>query len=316
MKSRDEPRRLPVAWLEESWAMSLGRSAGGNFDHFHAGAGRMEAVWLKRAPGLATRKRGCPRSSAFTILEMLIVVGIIGFLAALALPHLTGMTQANSMTAAAQQMSAAVSLARQMAVSRRSTVYLVFDSPSAFAPPYSTPVNNLNTWSNLQTHEYTAYTLVSPRSVGDQPGRPNPQYLTEWKTLPAGVFIPTYMFNNAGPLITVSATNTLAPPSSQVHTFYFVPFPQVALPFPAANAATVPMACIGFSPLGQLITPSAGYPDVFIPLARGAVQYLPNASGTYSAVATESPTGNSISDCNLIHIDYLTARPKLERNQF
>ena len=119
---------------------------------------------------------------------MLIVVTIIAFMAALAMPHLSGMSKANSMTAATQQLNAAVSLARQYAISRRSTVYLVFDAPSAFTGP--APQTAVSTYNSLALHQYTAYAIVSPRSVGDQPGRPNPQYLTEWKALPDGVFFP------------------------------------------------------------------------------------------------------------------------------
>jgi len=309
MNSRCDPRRLPVLWLEQSWALNVPRSPACLFHNFNPRAGRLDAFWLGRPPGLGGRKRRFPSSSAFTILEMLIVVTIIGFLAAVALPHLSGMSKANSMTAAAQQMSAAVSLAKQMAVSRRSTVYLVFVSPNAFAGP--APTNNLTAYSNLWSHQYTAYALVSPRSVGDQPGRPNPQYLTDWKALPDGVFIPPYVFY--GPAQMITSVNTLAPPNNQLHTFSVVPFNQVAVPFPAANCQAITnMPCIGFSPQGQLTTNN----DVFIPLARGTVQYLPNGNGGYSANPVESPTGNSTNDCNLIHIDYLTARPKLERDQF
>ena len=66
---------------------------------------------------------------AFTVLEMLVVITIIGFLAALALPHLPGMTKANAMTTALQQLLSDTALARQLALSHRTTVYMVFVPP-------------------------------------------------------------------------------------------------------------------------------------------------------------------------------------------
>jgi len=240
----------------------------------------------------------------FTVLEMLVVVAIIGLLAALAMPALSGMNKSNSMTVATQQLTAATSLARQLALKNRSTVYLVFVSPGAFTG--SPPTNNLTAYTNLQSYQYTAYALMSLRTVGDQPGRPNPQYLTAWKTLPSGVFIPAYMFT--GPPQTIFATNTL---SNQTHQFSVTPFNVAAVPFPAANAPAIPMPCVGFGSQGQLTTNQ----DVYIPLARGSVQFLP-VSGVYSAFPNESPSGNSTNDCNIIHIDCLTGRAKVERNQF
>ena len=100
---------------------------------------------------------------------MLVVLTIIGLMAALALPHLPGMQRANSMTTGIQQMMADCALARQLAMSHRTTVYMVFD------PPYSMwsggPGNEPNSYSNLLAHQYSAYALVSLRSVGVSRGR-------------------------------------------------------------------------------------------------------------------------------------------------
>jgi prepilin-type N-terminal cleavage/methylation domain-containing protein len=301
--SRFEPRRLPVQWLDHSWMIDIARPSESLFPGLHTRAGRLDATGLLRRSGLPGRKRGCPPPSGFTVLEMLVVVTIIGFLAALAMPHLVGITQSNSMTAATQQLSAAVSLARQTAISTRSTVYIVFDTPSAYTgiPPQT----GLNTYNTLALHQYAAYALVSPRSVGDQPGRPNPQYLTEWKILPDGVFFPTSMFTGSSVPFNVLTTNTLA---AQSHQNVVYPFTYASFPFPTASSTTVSLPCIGFSSLGQLLVPN----DQYIPLARGAVRYLPG--NVVNAI--ESPSGNSTNNCNMIDIDYFTARPKLVRNSF
>jgi len=246
---------------------------------------------------------------------MLVVITIIGFLAALALPHLPGMTRANSMSVALQQFMADCGLARQLALSHRTTVYMVF------APAYSSwsggaPTNELGSYNNLLAHQYGAYALVSLRTVGDQPGQANPQYLTEWKPLPEGVFIAPWKFA-AGPGVNVSATNTV---SGTFSTFAVRPFPSdLPFPFPAVDALTpggVPfkmvLPYIGFSPTGQLTTTNNS--DEYIPMDRGRVLY-PAGGGAVAAVAIEAPPGNSTNNCNLIHIDWLTARAKIERNQ-
>jgi prepilin-type N-terminal cleavage/methylation domain-containing protein len=248
---------------------------------------------------------------AFTILEMLVVVTIIGLLATIALPHLPGMTRANSMTTATQQLLGDCALARQLAISHRSPVYMVF------APPYSAalsrPLNESNSYNNLLAHQYGAYALVSLRSVGDQPGRAYPQYLTEWKPLPDGVFIAPWKFASPNPVV-ASATNTSM--SNVYSTFVIYPFAQVQIPFPAvdavpANGVVPVLPCIGFSPLGQLTTNG----DEYIPLDRGRVLYPVGLTTPIPATPIETPSGNATNNCNIIHLDWLTARAKIERNQ-
>ena len=139
--------------------------------------------------------------------------------------------------------------------------------------------------------------------------------MTEWKALPDGVIVAPWKFTNTSSL-SVSALTTLAFPPNNVKTFVVNPFPlyppsaSQGFPFPAADDAPVPLPYIGFSPLGQLTTNN----DEYIPLARGSVFYIPG-SGNPQAQANETPAWNSTSNCNIIHIDWLTARAKIERNQ-
>jgi prepilin-type N-terminal cleavage/methylation domain-containing protein len=309
---------LKVQWLDQTWTLTAARA-----DRRRARRSawwklaRLDAGVAPRNPGMwGGKRRGrLPRLLGFTVLEMLVVITIIGFLAAVAMPHLAGMSKSNAMTTATQQMLNDVGLARQMAMSHRTTVYMVFVSTNAF-PANSAPTNDLSAYTNLMLHQYSAYALFSARSVGDQPGRSIPQYLTSWKTLPDGVFFPVYMFNTNPSVIALYTTNTL---SGRRNYFPVIPFPlippnPISVPFPgvdafvAGNPFTVNLPCIAFSPLGQL---TVNY-DLYIPLARGTVRNLPGGV----AAANESPAGNSVNNCNLVHIDWLTARAKIEQNQF
>jgi len=341
LHSQPGPRRLPVLWRDHSWIAAVvhsqcvspgwdgkGRAGTPLPAVGHWQRNRRRTAFVRRAedcppdrPRLMNYVRPCgvlfhnsqlknhSFRRAFTVLEMLVVITIIGFLAALALPHLPGMTRANSMTAALQQLLSDCALARQLAMLHRSPVYMVFVPPNFSSS--GAPVNEQGSYNNLLAHQYGAYALVSLRSVGDQPGQANPQYLTEWKPLPEGVFIAPWMF--AGPGTNVYSTNTL---SGAFNRFSILPFlTNLPFPFPAVDAAsssgaayTMQLPYIGFSPLGQLTTNG----DQFIPLDRGRVLFSTN---TLAAAPIEAPPGNAVNNCNIIHINWLTARAKIERNQ-
>src|SRR5438046_2448009 len=75
-----------------------------------------------------SKQRFCSTSSsllAFTLLESLVVVAIIGLLAALTAPVLNNFRPNYSASATAQLMDA-LARGRQLAISERTTVYMVF----------------------------------------------------------------------------------------------------------------------------------------------------------------------------------------------
>jgi prepilin-type N-terminal cleavage/methylation domain-containing protein len=57
----------------------------------------------------------CRKRKAFTLLELLVVISIIGVLAALTAPAITNMRKGDAMTAGVRQLLDAVSYARQRA---------------------------------------------------------------------------------------------------------------------------------------------------------------------------------------------------------
>jgi prepilin-type N-terminal cleavage/methylation domain-containing protein len=268
---------------------------------------------------------------AFTILELMIVIGIIGLMAAMALPHMAGFTKGSAMTAATRQMLDDVGYARQRALVNRSDVYMVF-LPADFWTNNTIQLTN-QVITNLAAHQYSGYALLSMRTVGDQPGVSNVHYLTDWKFLPQGVYFAPFQFTNlqgTNNFITVTTTNTLAGVGGLTNPWTISAFPtNVLFPFPSMFADTNSnsgtnvnyniLPYIEFTPSGQL----ASGADQFIMLTSGSIFVSLDPNGlpqiTYPPAppsVVETPPGAAINNPNLIHIDWLTARARLERNQF
>jgi Tfp pilus assembly protein FimT len=262
-------------------------------------------------------------ASAFTILELMLVVGIIGLMAALALPHLSGFTKGNAMTAATRQLLDDVGLARQRALVNRSMVCMVFLPPN-FWTNDTTPLFSNSLMTSLVGHQYSAYALISMRTVGDQPGKSNVHYLTDWKYLPQGVYIYPFQLTNSQATNWVWTINTTIGPTGQSNAWNVSGFhTDIQFPFPSTFTATVNsnnLPYLGFTANGQLATNA----DQFIMLSSGSIFYPLDVNGNpqwtpgvpNAPLPVETPPGNAFSNPNLIHIDWLTARARIERNQF
>jgi prepilin-type N-terminal cleavage/methylation domain-containing protein len=254
---------------------------------------------------------------AFTILELLIVIGIIGFMAALALPHLSGFTKGNSLTAATHQLLDDVAFARQRALVNRSEVCMVFLPPNFWfaTTNFYNPSQEI---TNLSAHQYAAYALIALRSVGDQPGKSNVHYLTDWKYLPQGIYISPFQFTNSQLVTNYIYTTNTTTGSYNSNGWPVLAFPtNIYFPFPSTfNAGSNFLPYIAFTPGGQL----ASGVDQFISLTAGSIFYPTDTNGlplfTNAPNLAETPPGNATNNANLIHIDWLTARARLERNQF
>ena len=99
-------------------------------------------------------------NAAFTLLELLTVIAIIGILAAITVPNLHTF-KPNTMAAASSQLLADVGRARQLAISHRTTVYMVFVPSNYWADATFT-----SAWRT--TNDWPAATnLFDKQLVGD-----------------------------------------------------------------------------------------------------------------------------------------------------
>jgi prepilin-type N-terminal cleavage/methylation domain-containing protein len=252
--------------------------------------------------------RDLRRVAAFTLIEMLVVISIIALLAAIGLPAIKGFGKSNAMTAAQRQMLDDLAYARLRAISDHTDVYMIFATHTLtnyLRTPYSNNLTGgqLAQVSNILKMQYSGYTFLVKRRAGDQPGQGTTNYLTSWRSLPEGVFIPTYKF----------FTNRFEAINGITN------FPQDVFSFPSGTNTVQPtlqLPYIKFDYLGHAFKAQT-WPDtnsgaIIIPLARGSIFYDSNIL----ADVLETPFGNSSNSLSTrIRIESLTGRARVEKRE-
>ncbi len=266
-------------------------------------------------------KTGLHTAKAFSLLELLIVIGIIALLATIGLPALKGFGQTNSTAAANRQLLDDLAEARLRAINSRSTVYVVFVSPTLMTDGAALRLaDDKKQLTNAVTGQYTSYALFSRHSFGDQPGQETPRYLTDWRHLPEGIFIDTNKFNRFG-----GGTNWPKDKWEQwtagSGTTTNRPFAFAAFPYPNGASSTLAvLPYVAFDYQGQLLSKRSDPAIPFrqdeevIPLVRGSIIYPQSSDGSYRiapAEVIETPRGNSTNTPDRVHIDWLTGRAKV-----
>jgi len=278
--------------------------------------------------GFRFRSQRPPFAGAFTLIELLVVIAVAGILAAIAIPALKEFGRSNQQVSATRQMLDAVGRARQLAIANRTTVYMVF-LPNGYLTQAAygglTPAEK-DKALRLAAGQGRSYALVSLRGIGDQPGQPQPRYLSEWQTLPSGwIFAPSkFDLRMSSPVRYTNYTDNPQPEVFEAFGFLRTvqpPDPEIALPFPSAQADLQPggrtwiLPYVAFDHTGKLVSGK----DEYIPLARGTVDPARDSATRAflagAATVTESPPGNSQDVFNLIRIDWLTGRAKLKQQE-
>lgn len=173
----------------------------------------------------------------FTLVELLVVVGIIGVLLGLLVPAFQNMGRGAGMRSAIMQVRASVALARQWAITHREKTYVVFPCDKNTYPSSSD--------YNLYHRSFAVF--------GEKSG-----YIKEWTYFPAGVVLDGTNYSS-GAFNIASVTNGT----------------QFKVPFPNTTSSTQDMRCVSFTPDGRLN--QAGANDVGIYLMEGWVSTNPMA---------------------------------------
>ena len=255
---------------------------------------------------------------------MLTVIAIIGIIAAISVPVLKNFGKSDVSISASRQLLDDLGRARQLAMSQRTTVYMVFVSTNFWylnGKPDTTWLrtvnlaNQQNPLTNLLDKQLTGYTFMAYGALGDQPGRHTWHYLAEWQSLPQGAYIPLWKFYNATPPFSFSDpvtpnVNFNINPFSWTNTF---PFPTTNILQAGLSAGSAsengppPLPYIAFNYLGQLsdysgqMLTSAALNEgqdydldfigggVDIPIAQGAV--IPYIDPSTRQLLMVSPSG-------------------------
>jgi prepilin-type N-terminal cleavage/methylation domain-containing protein len=238
---------------------------------------------------------------AFTLIEMLVVLGIIGVLAAMTLPSFKKAGKGNVTESATRQLMDDLGYARLKAISGRVKVYVVFVPDYDWFRNYIPQATldsaiitnyffNNNAANNVIGGQLTAYALYSPRSLGDQPGQSTPRYLTDWRSLPDGAFFPAGAFRHSGIFHNVP---TATPGAS----------PQMAGAIPvddAPGASALPLPYIAFDEQGRLfgrltnITISVVEGSILHPKHTNGMNIVQNTDAVETATALPPAPANSI----------------------
>ena len=264
---------------------------------------------------------------AFSLIELLVVITILGLIAGLAVPALKDLGKSNAQISATRQMLDDVGRARQLALSQRTTVYMVLLPTNFWNARWIaalTPAQKI-LFTNLLDKQLIGYRFISLGQLGDQPGQHLWHYLDDkWQALPQGTFISPYKFTNPDFSTSLSVPQwPVDHPNPDLNRIF--QFQTNSFPFPTEDSPNLKLPCIAFNYLGQLLQtlPNGsrlGTSDGYIPLDQGVVGYGVNPA-TKTPVPTtvnpadilERPPGNSTGiGYNIIHIDALTGRATLE----
>lgn len=158
--------------------------------------------------------------SAFTLIELMVVMGIILLLVAALVPAVTSLTKSNNINTAGRMISNVLTVARSEAINRRALIR--FEVATS--------------WPGDPDAAYRKFTLVQHDLTSGADTQ-----LTKWETLPAGV-----IFNPQDP----------TPGSGS----YFFILNQVQTPALTSGTQTIPTVYIEFLPTGALNVAPASSP--------------------------------------------------------
>ena len=201
--------------------------------------------------------------AGFTLLELLIVMGIIAVALVALVPAVTSLSKAGGRRAARDWLLGGIEQARAEAIKSGQATYVVF------------PTFTSGAQSTLDRYNYRSYAIFGDNAAS--PG--NVKQLTDWKSFPSGVALrKAYTINGVnGGLDSFQDPAALTPPV----TFSFAP-----------DASAAPFKCIKFNSNGEVQAPITPAKAVYLAVFEGFVSNgsevatTKDGSGNPSAVDT------------------------------
>ena len=161
-------------------------------------------------------------AGGFTLLEILVVIGIIAIMMVLIVPAVTSLSKSNGRKAAIANLLGGIEQARAEAIKSGQATYVVFPTFASGAQ------------STLDRYNYKSYAIFEDDAAN--PG--SVKQLTEWKSFPIGVAL-----RAAG----TAALSNLADPATLT--------PSVAFSF-APDTSAAPLKCFKFNSNGEVQAPA------------------------------------------------------------
>lgn len=127
---------------------------------------------MNTVPPVPPSDAGRGRRGAFTLIEMLLVVGIIGLMLGIAIPFFQGIGQGTRLDAATRELHYTLLFARQHAITRRERVFVVFPNTDTAVPGVS--VAAYRSYAVCTTNEFIREWAFLPPEVVFDPNYPNP----------------------------------------------------------------------------------------------------------------------------------------------
>lgn len=212
--------------------------------------------------------RHCSSSNAFTLLELMVVIGIIAIMLVALIPAVNSLTKSSGRKAAISSLLGAAEQARANAIKTGRATYLVF------------PTFTGGTAATRERYHYRAFGIFED----DPGGTGTPKQLTNWNTLPTGVTVRAKT-GAPGSLTDLPDAASLTPAA----TFTFTPEPN----------ATAVFYCIKFSSNGEVESPAN---NVTLTVIEGHV------NGTTEVVTSAKDLSGEPAARDSLRIAHLTGR--------